>query len=65
MSAYPYLLIVEQHEKLVYEYIKSKGRDVGWQTELKEFSQDEQGVTGTIVNASVEQQRVHARYLVA
>jgi 2-polyprenyl-6-methoxyphenol hydroxylase-like FAD-dependent oxidoreductase len=67
MSAYPYLLIVEQgkHEKLVYEFIRSHGQDVRWQTELAEFSQDEQGVTGTIVNASGEQQRVHAKYLVA
>ena len=67
MSAYPYLLIVEQgkHEKLVYEHIKSNGRNVRWQTELSEFSQDEQGITATITSANGEKQQVHAKYLVA
>src|ERR1043166_503798 len=67
MSAYPYLLIVEQgkHEKMLYDFIKSHGKDVRWQTELAEFTQDEQGVAGTIVNASGQRQRIHAKYLVA
>jgi len=67
MSPYPYLLIVEQgkHEHLLYEFIKAHGRDVKWETTLSEFSQDDAGVAGTIINANGEEQRVEARYLVA
>jgi len=67
MSEYPFLLIVEQgaHEKLVYEFIRSHSHDVRWETELSEFSQDEQGISATITSASGEQQAVRAKYLVA
>lgn len=67
LSPYPYLLIVEQgkHEQLLHEFIKGNGRDVLWQSTLADFSQDEAGVTGTIVNASGEQQTFRAQYLVA
>jgi len=67
MSKYPYLLIVEQgaHEKLVYEFIKSHGHDVRWQTELSEFSQNEQEIKATITNANGAKQQVRAKYLVA
>jgi 2-polyprenyl-6-methoxyphenol hydroxylase-like FAD-dependent oxidoreductase len=67
MSPYPYLLIVEQgkHEHLLYEFMKSHGRDVLWQTSLSDFSEDGAGVVGTIVNVNGEEQRVEARYLVA
>jgi 2-polyprenyl-6-methoxyphenol hydroxylase-like FAD-dependent oxidoreductase len=66
-TAYPYLLIVEQgkHEKVLYAFIKGHNKDVLWQTALEDFSQGEAGVTGTIVNASGEKQRIHAQYLVA
>lgn len=66
-SPYPFLLIVEQgkHEHLIYEFIKAHGRDVLWQTTLADFSQDEAGVTGTVVDASGEKQRVECKYLVA
>ncbi len=36
-----------------------------WQTTLANFSQTDAGVTGTIVNASGEQQTIRAQYLVA
>ncbi|HEY0728551.1 MAG TPA: FAD-dependent monooxygenase, partial [Pyrinomonadaceae bacterium] len=67
MSPFPFLLIVEQgkHETLLYEFIKSHGKDVRWQTTLTDFSQDDAGVAGTIVNASGEKQLVQAKYLVA
>ncbi|HXQ73460.1 MAG TPA: FAD-dependent monooxygenase [Pyrinomonadaceae bacterium] len=67
MSPFPFLLIVEQgkHEKLLYEFIKGHGKDVQWQTTLTDFSQDDAGVAGTIVNASGEKQLVEAQYLVA
>lgn len=66
MSAYPYVLIVEQgkHEKLVYESIKSSGRDVRWLTELQSFSQDEEGVTAVIRNAAGESETVKAKFLI-
>ncbi|HKS09834.1 MAG TPA: FAD-dependent monooxygenase [Pyrinomonadaceae bacterium] len=67
MSPFPFLLIVEQgkHEKLLYEFVKGQGKDVQWQTTLVDFSQDDAGVAGTIVNASGEKQLVEAQYLVA
>src|ERR1044071_7195600 len=46
MSTYPYLLFLEQskNEELLYEYLRSRGRDVRWKTELESFSQDSLGV---------------------
>src|SRR6187401_3214347 len=46
LSDYPYVLIVEQglHEKLVYDFITSNGKDVRWKTELESFTQDDSGV---------------------
>jgi 2-polyprenyl-6-methoxyphenol hydroxylase-like FAD-dependent oxidoreductase len=66
-SPYPFLLIVEQgkHEQLLHEFIKTHGREVMWQTTLANFSQTDVEVTGTIVNASGEQQTIRAQYLVA
>src|SRR6478735_3892167 len=42
LSPYPYVLIVEQglHEKLLFEYITSNGKEVRWQSELTSFTQD-------------------------
>jgi 2-polyprenyl-6-methoxyphenol hydroxylase-like FAD-dependent oxidoreductase len=66
-SPYPFLLIVEQskHEHLLYEFIKAHGHDVRWQATLTDFSQDDAGVAGTIVNSNGEKQMVQAQYLVA
>ena len=66
MSPFPFLLIVEQgkHERLLYEFIKSHGKDVRWQTTLTDFSQDEGGVNGTIAGAAGETQLVQAKFLV-
>jgi 2-polyprenyl-6-methoxyphenol hydroxylase-like FAD-dependent oxidoreductase len=67
MSPFPFLLIVEQgkHEKLLYEFIKSHRKDVLWQTALTDFSHDDSGVEGNIVDHRGEKQAVQARYLVA
>jgi 2-polyprenyl-6-methoxyphenol hydroxylase-like FAD-dependent oxidoreductase len=67
ISPYPFLLIVEQgrHEHLLYEFIKSQGCDVLWQTTLSGFSQTDVAVAGTIVNINGKEQTVEARYLVA
>lgn len=66
MSAYPFVLIVEQgkHEKLLYDFIKEHGRDVRWQTALESFSQTEAGVTATIKNAAGETETIEAKFLV-
>jgi 2-polyprenyl-6-methoxyphenol hydroxylase-like FAD-dependent oxidoreductase len=66
MSRYPYVLIVEQgkHEKLLYDFIKSNGKDILWQTELESFSQNETGVTANIKNAKGETEIVEAKFLV-
>jgi 2-polyprenyl-6-methoxyphenol hydroxylase-like FAD-dependent oxidoreductase len=66
MSAYPYVLIVEQgkHEALIYDHIKSNGQDVRWQTELQSFSQDDESVTAVIKNSSGETETIEAKFLV-
>lgn len=66
MSAYPYMLIVEQgkHETLLYDHIKEHGHDVSWQTELLDLAQDETGVTATVKGADGESETIQAKYLV-
>src|SRR5919106_4364590 len=46
MSPYPFLLIVEQgkHERILYDFIKTNGKDVAWRTEFEGLSQDDNGV---------------------
>jgi 2-polyprenyl-6-methoxyphenol hydroxylase-like FAD-dependent oxidoreductase len=66
LSPYPYMLVYEQNknEKLLYEYMKTHGKDVLWQTELESFSQDENGVTAKIKTVNGESQTIEAKYLV-
>ena len=66
LSDYPYVLIVEQglHEKLIYDFVTSNGKDVRWRTELESFSQDASGVTAKIKNSNGEIETVSAKYLV-
>ena len=66
MSPYPFLLLVEQglHEKLLYDHIKSKGKDVRWQTQLESFSQTEAGVTANIKAADGATETLEAKFLV-
>ena len=65
-SAYPFLLMLEQskNEELLYEYLQAQGKEVLWQTELEEFSQDDAGVRATMRRAGGEVQTVAAKYLV-
>lgn len=67
MTPYPGVLIVEQgrHETLLYEYIRSHGRDVKWQSELIEFTQNENGVSGDIRTLNGGCETVYAKFLVA
>ena len=66
LSAYPYMLVFEQskNESLMYEWLKARGRDVRWQTELASFSQDETGVTANLKTSPGETQTITAKYLV-
>ena len=66
LSPYPYVLIVEQgkHETLIYDFIKSHGKDVRWQTTLESFTQDADGVTATTVNQNGETETISAKYLI-
>ena len=66
MSAYPYVLIVEQgkHEALIYDFIKANGRDVRWRTGLESFTQDDSGVTAKIKTVDGGTETISAKYLV-
>jgi 2-polyprenyl-6-methoxyphenol hydroxylase-like FAD-dependent oxidoreductase len=66
MSAFPFLLIVEQgkHEAMLYDHIRSSGHDVIWNTELVKFSHDGERIIADVKNASGEFETIEARYLV-
>jgi 2-polyprenyl-6-methoxyphenol hydroxylase-like FAD-dependent oxidoreductase len=66
MSPYPFVLMLEQskNERLLYEYLQSRGRDVLWDTELESFEQTASGVTAEVKTAGGETQTVEAKYLV-
>ncbi len=66
ISPYPYLLIVEQskHEEILYDFLKANGKDVLWNTELENFSQDENVVTANIKNKDGAAQTIEAKFLV-
>ena len=66
MSAYPYVLIAEQglHEAILYDFIKSNGRDIRWRTALEYFTQDEAGVVANIKNEAGETETISAKFLV-
>src|SRR5688500_9747574 len=66
MSPYPFVIIVVQgrHEKILYDFIKSHGRDVLWNTELKNFTQNESGVTANIKSTNGDAETIEANFLV-
>jgi 2-polyprenyl-6-methoxyphenol hydroxylase-like FAD-dependent oxidoreductase len=66
LSPYPYVVIVEQgkHETLLYDYIRSNGKDVLWQTELLSFRQNDTGISAEIRSSSGSSETVEAKYLV-
>ncbi len=65
LSPYPFVLMVEQgrHEAILHDHITSHGRTVSWKTELKSFTQDEDGVTAIVTNQGGEQE-INAKFLV-
>lgn len=67
VTPFPGVLIVEQgkHESLLYEYITSHCRDVSWQTQVVDFTQNENGVTANMQLADGGSETIHAKFLVA
>lgn len=65
-SAYPYILMLEQskNERLLYEYMQAHGKDVLWETELVELTQNDLGVTGRVKTSTGEVETIEAKYLV-
>jgi len=65
LSAYPYLLVLEQskNEELMYRWLKSQQREVLWQSELKGFFQDANTVTAQVTQGS-DSLNLVAKYLV-
>ncbi|HYG79322.1 MAG TPA: FAD-dependent monooxygenase [Pyrinomonadaceae bacterium] len=66
LTPYPYMLLLEQskNEELLYEYLRGRGKDVLWKTELEGFSQDEAGVTARVKSEDGQSQVITAQYLV-
>ena len=66
MSPYPFLLLVEQgrHEKILYDFLKAKGKDVWWQTTLENFAQTDEGVTINFKNTNGESGTIEAKFLI-
>ncbi len=66
MSPYPFFLFIEQgvHESILYDFIRSHGKDVRWQTAVESFTQDDDRVTAYVKNASGQTETIEARYLV-
>lgn len=65
MSPFPFVLVLEQgiHERIVYEDLRSVGRDVRWLTRMSTFTQTDDGVNATIVSHGREEE-IEAKYLV-
>ncbi|MEZ5427317.1 MAG: FAD-dependent monooxygenase [Pyrinomonadaceae bacterium] len=66
MSPYPFLLIVEQseHEKLLYDHLRSHGKEVLWNTALESFSQDEAGVKVLIKTEDGSPETIEGKFLI-
>ena len=67
LSPYPFLLMLEQskNERLLYEYLRERGREVRWQHELADFSQTETNVTARVKTPGGATQIIEAEYLAA
>src|SRR5262245_35516135 len=65
LSPYPYVLMLEQskNEKLLYEYLQSHRKEVLWRTDLESFSQNDSGVTASIIAADGASRIIEAKYL--
>lgn len=66
MSAYPYVLALEQskNEQLLYDFLRSHGKEVLWETELETLLQTESGVIAQIKDSQGTSRSLEAKYLV-
>jgi 2-polyprenyl-6-methoxyphenol hydroxylase-like FAD-dependent oxidoreductase len=66
LSPYPYVLMLEQskNERLLYNYLQGREKEVLWNRELESFSQTERGVTAQVKTADGASQIIEAQYLV-
>jgi len=66
LSPYPFVLMLEQskNEQLLYEYLRSHGKDVYWNTELESLTAGDSEVTANIKTVDGESRTVKAKYLV-
>ncbi len=66
LSQFPFMLMLEQskNEELLYEYVRSHGHDVRWNTELESFSPDATGVTAQIKTEGGESETIRGKFLV-
>lgn len=66
LSPFPFALILEQskNEEILYNLLQSKGKQVLWQTEIENLSQDSEGVKATLKKSDGEMFEVEAKYLV-
>lgn len=66
LSPFPFVLMLEQskNEQLLYDYLRSYGGDVLWNTELEDFTQDSHGATVRLKTADGVTKTVEARYVV-
>jgi 2-polyprenyl-6-methoxyphenol hydroxylase-like FAD-dependent oxidoreductase len=67
LSAYPYVLMLEQskNERLLYEYLRGRGKDVLWGSELESFTQTGAGVTARVKAGGGAPRIIEAKYLAA
>jgi 2-polyprenyl-6-methoxyphenol hydroxylase-like FAD-dependent oxidoreductase len=66
LSPYPYVLMLEQskNERLLYEYLQSREKEVLWRTDLEGFSQTDSRVTAQTKAADGASRVIEAKYLV-
>jgi 2-polyprenyl-6-methoxyphenol hydroxylase-like FAD-dependent oxidoreductase len=66
LSAYPYVLLLEQskNERLLYDYLQQRGKEILWKTEFKSLSQTADDTSARIVTADGTPQTIEARYLI-
>lgn len=66
MSSYPFVLMLEQskNERLLYEYLQGRQRDVLWNTELESFTRTDACVEARVKTGGGASQTIEAKYLV-
>ena len=66
LSPYPFVLMLEQskNEQLLYEYLRSHGKDVYWNTELESFTAGDSEITANVKTMDGESRTIKAKYLV-